>query len=94
MTEYFLINAQDYFAASYTISRGQVYVDTTGGLETAVACNAADTATAKAELYRRVLAKPAAHSERTELTEAEKERLIAKLDEQFKAVGTDELASC
>ncbi|WP_225048259.1 hypothetical protein [Lacticaseibacillus kribbianus] len=39
MIDYYLINQQDYFAAGYTISRGQAYVDTTGGLETAASAS-------------------------------------------------------
>lgn len=94
MIEFYLINNQDYFAAGYTVSRDQAYVDTTGGLETAVATKAASAELAKADLYRQVLAHPAPASERTELSEEEKARLTAKLDEQFKVLGTSDLASC
>ncbi|WP_125702250.1 hypothetical protein [Lacticaseibacillus daqingensis] len=94
MIEYYLINKQDYFAAGYTISRGQAYVDTTGGLKTAASVKAATAAAAKASLYAQVLATPAAQSERTTLTAVDEARLTAKLDADFEVIGTADLASC
>jgi hypothetical protein len=94
MTEYFLVNNQDYFAAGYIVSNGGVYVDTTAGLGTAVATKTDNPADAKTELYRQVQANAAQTSERTELTASEHDRITAKLDEQFKVVSTDELQSC
>jgi hypothetical protein len=94
MTEYFLVNNQDYFAAGYIVSHDQVYVDTTAGLGTAVAFKAADAASAKAALYQQVQSRAAANSQRVALTDAERDRVIQKLDAQFKLVSTDDLQSC
>ena len=94
MTEYFLVNNQDYFAAGYIVSHDQVYVDTTAGLGTAAAVETDDVASARTALYRQVQERPAENSERTTLTSAELDRVAAKLDEQFKVISTDGLQSC
>lgn len=94
MSDYFLVNSQDYFAAGYIVSNGGVYVDTTAGLGTAVTVKASSAAEAKPQLYALVQAHAAETSERTDLTDAEHDRVAAKLDEQFRVLGTADLQSC
>lgn len=94
MTEYFLINQQDYFAAGFIINNGAAYVDTAAGLDVAVAVKENTPAAAKTALYQQVLTHPAAGSERPQLTEAEQARLTQKLDESFTLISTDNLESC
>jgi len=94
MTEYFLINHQDYFAAGFIINNGAAYVDTAAGLDVAVAVKTDAPASAKTALYHQVLTHPAAGSERTTLTEQEQTQLTQKLDENFSLISTNNLESC
>ncbi|KRN01470.1 hypothetical protein FD13_GL000996 [Levilactobacillus senmaizukei DSM 21775 = NBRC 103853] len=94
MTEYFLVNQQDYFAAGFIVNNGTAYLDTAAGLDVAVAVKADAPASAKTELYRQVLTHPAAGSERTQLTDQEQVRLTQKLDEGFDLTSTENLEGC
>ncbi|AKP64143.1 hypothetical protein FC99_GL000771 [Levilactobacillus koreensis JCM 16448] len=94
MTEYFLVNHQDYFATGFIINNGGAYVDTAAGLDVAAAVKTADPASAKTALYHQVLTHPAAGSERDQLTEQEQAQLTQKLDENFSLISTDNLESC
>lgn len=93
-TEYFLVNEQDYFVAGYVVSNDKAYIETTGGLATALAYDATNPKEAKEKLYAMALARPVERSERTELTAEDRQRLVDKLDHDFKVVGTDQLMSC
>ncbi|WP_263853620.1 hypothetical protein [Levilactobacillus mulengensis] len=35
MTEFFLVNQQDYFAAGFMVNNGNAYIDTAAGLDVA-----------------------------------------------------------
>ena len=94
MTEYFLINQQDYFAAGFIVNNGSPYVDTAAGLDVAAAVKTDTPMNAKTALYQQVLTHPAAGSERPALTEQEQVQLTRKLDESFKIISTDNLESC
>lgn len=94
MTEYYLVNGQEYFAAGFVISNGQVYVNTTTGLDTAAFAKADDALIAKAALYQQVQQTAATFSEQSSLTPEQEAQLTAKLDAQFKVVRTEDLMSC
>lgn len=94
MTEYFLVNQQDYFAAGFTVNHGNAYVDTAAGLDVAAAVKSATPTDAKAALYQQVLTHPAAGSERSQLSEQEQAQLTEKLDARFEIISTDNLESC
>ncbi|MCH4123391.1 MAG: hypothetical protein LKH74_00920 [Levilactobacillus sp.] len=94
MTQYFLVNQQDYFAAGFMIHNGSVSVDTVAGLDVAAAVNSDSPASAKTALYQQVAVHPAAGSERTQLTAAEQAQLTQKLAAQFTVTGTDDLEGC
>lgn len=94
MTEYFLVNHQDYFAAGFIVNNGGAYVDTTTGLSTAATFKTDDEASAKSALYQQVLTRPTAGSERDQLTDQEQAQLTKKLDEKFKVISTENLESC
>ncbi|MFC6163181.1 hypothetical protein ACFP3T_00565 [Lactiplantibacillus dongliensis] len=94
MTEYFLVNHQDYFAAGFIVNNGAAYIDTTTGLDTAATAKTDDPARAKAALYQQVLTRPTVGSERNQLTEPEQVQLTQQLDDRFKVISTDNLQSC
>lgn len=94
MTEYFLINHQDYFAAGFVVNNGTAYVNTAAGLDVAVAVKTDSPTNAKTALYQQVLQQPTAGSERNTLTEQEQAQLTRKLDENFSLISTDNLESC
>ncbi|AYM02248.1 hypothetical protein [Levilactobacillus yiduensis] len=94
MTEYFLVNQQDYFAAGFTVNNDNAYIDTAAGLDVAAATKSETPTDAKATLYHQVLTHPAAGSERAQLTEQEQAQLTQKLDASFDIISTDNLESC
>lgn len=94
MTEYYLINQQDYFATGFVVNNGTAYVNVAAGLDVAAMIKTADPAMAKTNLYHQVLTHPAAGSERTKLTDQEQTRLTQKLDANFSLISTDNLESC
>lgn len=94
MTEYFLVNQQDYFATGFLVNHQAAYVDTAAGLDVAAAVKAVDAATAKAALYQQILTHPVTGSERPQLTPPEQARLTQKLDDNFSVISTDGLESC